>query len=133
MVLRLKSESRESDDDHNQSNTLQFEASECTITCGQQLALPLLTVWIQPREGPPRELRFSVQGGRGRTFDRLLFGTISFKSDDPSIAEVEGSNIIARSAGSTTVTATFSPSSPECKELPESNMNTTCTLRVIVL
>lgn len=123
MVLRLR--------DHR-PNTLQFEASECTITCGQQLALPRLTVCMQ-REGPPREVHFLVEGARVSFSDTTrVAGTISFKSDDPSIAEVEGSNILTRSAGSTTLTATFSPSCPECKEFPENNMNTTCDLRVIV-
>lgn len=54
MVLKLKP----IDDDHHQSNTLQFEASECTITCGQQLALPRLNVCMQSLEGPPREVHF---------------------------------------------------------------------------
>jgi hypothetical protein len=161
-------------------NRLKFEASKCTITCKQQLALPRLVSHIFCHKGPPagpKDIHFLVEGAetqieeeRQRHADYLLAleqrnlsslsrtadqassagdkqaadsqapalpaqicsvsfsetqrvaGTISFKSDDPSIAEVEGSNILARSAGTTTVTAFFLPSDSECIEFFKSEM-----------
>jgi hypothetical protein len=114
------------------SNTFQFAASDCTITCKQQLALPCLTVHIASYAW--KHVHFLVEGSTVFFSDpKRVAGTISFNSEDPRIAEVEGSNILARSAGTTTVTATFSSSSPERKDLPENLMNTTCTLKVIVV
>ena len=89
---------------------MEFEASECTVTCKQQLALPRLVVHILTPEGT-KDVHFVLEGATVSFSDtKRVAGTISFTSDDPGIAEVDGSTIHARSAGTTTVTATFSPS-----------------------
>jgi hypothetical protein len=122
MVLRIRG---------GMTYLLKFEASECTITCKQQLELPRLTITGGPR---PKDIIFSSEGATVLFSDtKRVAGTIIFTSNDPHIAEVVGSNILARSAGTTKVTATFSASSQECREFPENDMNPTCDLEVIVV